>query len=609
MIDPTSIDDQIDAYLHDLLSPDQKAEIERKVSDDPTWRQALQHGRERLGRLENLPPAEASASLINQTLGRIDALPARTAPRRRKVLTYLPLALAAGLLAMIGGHLFLENLEPTGLNLSMRGPTHWQPDAPGSVRIRLVNEKTGRPIEGARVRLTLVGNHREQKNLGDLVTGPNGSVQPNFHMPDWPDGTYRIRLVAQTEDHREVLIHPIHLNRSWKLMLSSDKPLYQPSQTIHLRALALANQTRKPADGREAVFEVRDPKGTLIFRKTVRTSRFGIASVDCPLADEILLGVYRIQCRLGDTTSQRAVTVKRYVLPKLKVAAVPDRPWYQPGQTIRVAVQSDYFFGKPVVGGRVEAELHIDHPSFDRTIQAPEVRTNAQGSAAVEIRLPDRMAGSPQHGGDAAVRLKVRVTDTAGQSHQTEVRRRVSNQPLKITAIAESGGLVAGLRNRIHLFVRYPDGQPAGRTRLNINDGRHEATTNALGIVSLELTPSESPLVLDIQATDPQGVTSRKQVHLRPSRRDQDFILQTDRPTYEGGQSVQLTAWGHGRQPLFLDWIQNGQTLLTETIDMSEGKGRLTVDLPAHLSGMVQIVGYRFVNSQTAESRFPSTGT
>ena len=79
-------------------------------------------------------------------------------------------------------------------------------------------------------------------------------------------------------------------------MLSSDKPVYQPGQVIRLRSLALARPELKPVAGNAVSYAIRDPKGNIIFRKQDVTSRFGIASADCPLADEIIEGPYQIQC-------------------------------------------------------------------------------------------------------------------------------------------------------------------------------------------------------------------------------------------------------------------------------------------------------------------------
>ena len=50
----------------------------------------------------------------------------------------------------------------------------------------------------------------------------------------------------------EVIARKVHLARSWRLMLTSDRPVYQPGQTIHVRSLALHRGNLKPIGGKQA---------------------------------------------------------------------------------------------------------------------------------------------------------------------------------------------------------------------------------------------------------------------------------------------------------------------------------------------------------------------
>ena len=134
-------------------------------------------------------------------------------------------------------------------------------------------------------------------------------------------------------------------------MASTDKPVYQPGQVIHMRGLALRRPDLKPVAGQVMAFSLTDPRGNVVFRDGKPTSRFGIGSADCPLAGELIEGNYHVDCRVGETTSRATVEVKRYVLPRFKVALALDQPYYQPGQIIKGRVQADYVFGKPVAEG------------------------------------------------------------------------------------------------------------------------------------------------------------------------------------------------------------------------------------------------------------------
>ena len=60
---------------------------------------------------------------------------------------------------------------------------------------------------------------------------------------------------------------------------------------------------------------------------------------------------------------------------------------------------------------------------------------------------------------------------------------------------------------------------------------------------------------------------------------------------------MKLTALGGGSEPVFVDFIKDGQTvtLLTETIDMSKAaRATITLDLPPELFGTLELCAYRF---------------
>ncbi len=71
------------------------------------------------------------------------------------------------------------------------------------------------------------------------------------------------------------------------------------------------------------------------------------------------------------------------------------------------------------------------------------------------------------------------------------------------------------------------------------------------------------------------------------------FLVRPDKAVYRGGDTMKLTAVGWYSGPVFVDLIKEGQTLLTETIEMANGQGEVAVNLPADLAGTVQVVGYR----------------
>src|SRR5262249_54121781 len=64
---------------------------------------------------------------------------------------------------------------------------------------------------------------------------------------------------------------------------------------------------------------------------------------------------------------------------------------------------------------------------------------------------------------------------------------------------------------------------------------------------------------------------------------------------YNGGETMRLTALGGGFEPVFVDLIKDGQTILTETLYPDpKGETSQSIDLPPDLAGTIELCAYRF---------------
>ena len=104
--------------------------------------------------------------------------------------------------------------------------------------------------------------------------------------------------------------------------------------------------------------------------------------------------------------------MKRYVLPKFKVDVKADKGFYLPKETIHAELQTDYTFGKAVANAKVKVTASTFDVQF-KDFQTVDAKTDANGHAKVEIKLPDYFVGQPLQKGDALVKLEVKLTDTA----------------------------------------------------------------------------------------------------------------------------------------------------------------------------------------------------
>jgi hypothetical protein len=285
------------------------------------------------------------------------------------------------------------------------------------------------------------------------------------------------------------------------------------------------------------------------------------------------------------------VEVKKYVLPKFKIETRFDRPYYQPGETIRLTVHADYFFGKPVGGGEVRVEVRS--PGIDVKPAPLEARTDDKGEAILTCKIPEKLVGREQDSGDARLSFRVLPTDSAGQKQDRTVERMVSASPVRIEVLPEGGTLVQGVPNKVYLFVSRPDGTPLPAL-LKVSGLADALITDNQGLASFEYTPQALDGTWTIQAIDVLGVQATRRVEFHCGRGRLDFLLRTDRAVCEAGQTLHLTALGGGVEPVFVDFLKDGQTLRTQTIAMNDGRGELAFDLPPDLFGTVQVCAYRF---------------
>ena len=191
-------------------------------------------------------------------------------------------------------------------------------------------------------------------------------------------------------------------------------------------------------------------------------------------------------------------------MPKFKIAVELDEPYYEPGQKVRGTLAAKYFFGKPVKNGEVEIDVQATDVAIEKIAQNCRPRPTVRAQARFEFTLPQSLAGRPQDSGDARFSLTATVRDAAGQTQSTTVSRIVTEQPIRVEVIPESGTLVRGLANTVYFLTTYADGRPAA-TRIAVSGFSEEIRTNDMGAASVEFTPQTDSVHWLVRATDTDG--------------------------------------------------------------------------------------------------------
>lgn len=474
-----------------------------------------------------------------------------------------------------------------------------------SVRVIAVDSKNGEPLPGSRIKLDLV-NGEAATALFEGKTQTLGTAQVEFNLPVASYGARNLRITADTPLGHVTASQPIQIERRNKILLTTDKPLYQPGQTMHVRALALDGPTRAAAADQPLTLEVEDAKGNKVFKRRGRTDRFGISSADFELADEVNFGPYHVRALLGDGdavyTQEKTVTVDRYVLPKFKLAIElskdagrQQQSYYSPGETVEGKVTAHYLFGKPLANASVTVVLK----SFD--VEAAEVgritgKTDAEGRFNFSSKLPDFLAGRSTEQGSAPVSVGVEVKDSA---EHTETKSRdilVSNTPIIIMAVPESGQLLPALENRVYVLTSYPDGTPA-ETTVSGSLLTSPVKTDESGVVVIPVRADSGTLSASFKAVDSQGRAAEANVKLEARAQAESLMLRTGRAIYKVGDKLRLeTISTRERGAVYLDVVKDGQTILTRAVDIEGGRGRLDVDLTPEMFGAVEVRAYQFTS-------------
>jgi hypothetical protein len=444
-----------------------------------------------------------------------------------------------------------------------------------------------------------------------LFTGPlnhRGTTEAQLRFPAGLAGTYPLHYVVDTPIGSTEITEQVRLEEKASILLTTEKPIYQPGQTIHVRALALDRSNHAATAGRKLTFEVEDPRGNKVFKQSTQTSKFGIASAEFALADEVNLGAYHLRAIIESTeetkanTAELALNVEKYVLPKFKVAidfAGKDqkiRHGYRPGDHVTGTVRANYFFGKPVD----RAELSIKASSLDvAVVEAASVqgKTDAEGIYHFDLKLPNYFAGRPLHQGAARVLIEATVKDSAGHAETRGEPITVSESPLILTAVPEGGTLIPGLENQLFILTSYADGKPATADVKVRAAGNADliTTTDSGGVAIIRLNPVANTEKLQIDANDKEGNHASSFVQLQVRTDENQILLRTEHAVYRAGDRIQLKIFStKGRGTAYVDVIKEGQTILTRDLDLKNGQAELALTATPSMAGTLDFNAYQF---------------
>ena len=526
----------------------------------------------------------------------------------RRCAALLPLLLACCLFCVaLCAPARAQSLKLSPLETRLLGQGRWLSGAQASLRVLVSDRRTGNPVS-ARVLIALQPVEAATPEMRVKVysgsTTPQGTLEAKFLLPRLPVGAYTLIVNVESALGNDELREPMQIEDGSQLMLTCDKPLYQPGQTMHLRALALDLATMAALGNTPLTFEVEDARGNKVFKSRTLLSPFGISSADFTLADEVNMGVYTLRAVLPNSNTEKKVRVERYVLPKFNVVLGSDKRYYLPGETVKGYLQADYFFGKPVARGTVNLSIStIDIGVTELANMQGE--TDAEGRYDFEYILPDHFVGQAFEQGKGVVEFHARLTDSAEHVQEGRLNLPVVSAPMLLAMVPENRTLAPKLANRIFVAVATPDGSPLSGIRVSLSDAAQPntvwtKTTDALGLALFNYTPKDAaPVTLRLRAEDRQGQSAVIEQSFSSSGGEDAILLRSDKSIVRVGDRINLAAIStRASGTIYLDVIRNKQTILTKAIGAVNGQAALALPITPEMTGTLEIHAYRILPNE-----------
>lgn len=467
---------------------------------------------------------------------------------------------------------------------------------PAFLRVYVYDTKTQKPFSNTKVQIFV-----KETSMFSGKTDEKGQISTNIELPKiWGPGNYPFTVQADTE------LGTISEQGSWRLqaakaedsqiLLTTDKPTYQPGQTIHIRTLTMQASVRKPLAHQEQIFEIFDSKNNKLFKQAIKTDAYGVASASFQLAEELNMGTFSITVQSASGGARKTVTVERYRLPKFEVTWTSGVTSLRPGGILKGVLEARYFFGKPVASGKIQ--INLMNPGNQVVLSKISGTLDEQGKYQLTYEVPRYF---PFESGSQVSNLMIEVTvqDTAQQEVSKNFAVIVSQQELWLYLVAESGAKV-GLENTFFVFATNPGGVRvpiSGEIQWNESALKTPFQTKEHGIavVKLEIPSSltNDTLPYKITAKDQQEQVHQTSGSLALKTGAGYINIQTEQSIVAAGKTIQVHLYAASSlQYLALDLRHRAKTLSSHQALLEKGKASVSVTIPADISGVIQLEAY-----------------
>ncbi|HEX6622707.1 MAG TPA: MG2 domain-containing protein, partial [Pyrinomonadaceae bacterium] len=553
------------------------------------------------------------------------------------------------------GVVSLSEINPDFFELQVSGPVYAFEGTRYRARVRATHPASQLPVKGVRVSGEAELDDPDAPLRASATTDEDGYAALDFDLPrSFEEDDLDIAVKGRLGGFERSATDDVSVVRQAEVLVGTDKPIYQPGQTLHVRALVIDMHARRAVADADVLFKVRDPAGTRVFTATVRTSRFGVANCDWPIAEGTRLGDYFVEAdiegeRYDNSSGGQYVRVSRYELPSFAVKVEPDRKYYLPGENAEVSVRADYLFGQPLRRGRVrvvrESERVWDfaRQKWDVTEgETFEGETDADGRFVARIDLGKAHSELPaddRRERFADLNYAAYFTDTT--TNRTEQRRfdlRVTREAIHVYVVEPryDESQTGGFPLEFYVSTFYADGTPAS-CAVAVADPRQpvqvarlsstplaprapallEVKTNDFGFAKvnrLTLEPrateegeGDDDVTLHFTARDAQGRTGSASEEFDLAERTV-IRVDTDKAIYRAGEPVSARiSSNRGELPVAVDVIREQKVIYSTSLRLRGGRASLVIPAGREFRNQLTIAAYALPEAHDDDD--PDLGT
>lgn len=468
------------------------------------------------------------------------------------------------------------------------------------------------------------------------ATDSEGHAAFDFDVPPDVKSDGEVKVTGTRNGLSEEVEDGVRVDRTIRISLSTDKTIYQPGQTLHVRALVV-DPSKRAVGGAELTLRIVDPEDTVVHRASLKTSRFGIASDDWSIPGNTPLGDYQIKIDRDEDDEEDVYTypykvrISRYELPNFTVNVKPDRGFYLSDQNALVEVRGDYLFGQPVTRARVRVVRETDREwnyreqkweiSEDEKYEG-ELDQSGRFIANVDLSKQHNKLGERDYSRFEDISYAAYITDlTTNRTEQRRFDLRVTREPIHVYVI-EEGNKVRGVPVNLYVSTSYADGTPAQceveisqdlsteAAGVRISGSRRIKTvkTNRYGVgraAGLVIADSEKPIAvrrfwaaeLDFVARDRDGREGHTSETVWYATSDL-IRVQTNKALYKPGEPIEVQVTATGRPSnLFIDVAQRWKVVHSQRLSLVNGRGRLTLSYRKEFMDEVAIAAYGYTKA------------